>query len=347
MLRLSAAGRDGEAYALYQQKAVPAVSQAVEGFGKLFDIKVALAGAQQKHVDSVSSSSRTRTIVILIVALSAGLALAWWISSRIQRAVAVIVDRLGMLREHCTTELRTALDAVAHGDLTRTVTPVTPELERTSNDEVGDVAEAVAAIRANTVASVEAYNAMRDQIAEMIGAISENAGTVSAASQQMASTSDEAGRAVGEIANAVGDVARPAPSAERQAPHGRGSARGRPAGRDRRHDAAPSATRRSPTPPSSPRRRPRGRRRRRAGEQGRGFAVVAEEVRKLAEESQDAAGQISGPDRRDPDRDAEGRRRQRPGRLCVVKTASRAGRSRRSPHGPGSTACRAPAPARS
>jgi len=32
----------------------------------------------------------------------------------------------------------------------------------------------------------------------------------------------------------------------------------------------------------------------RAGEQGKGFAVVAEEVRKLAEESQGAAGQISG-----------------------------------------------------
>ena len=31
----------------------------------------------------------------------------------------------------------------------------------------------------------------------------------------------------------------------------------------------------------------------RAGEQGKGFAVVAEEVRKLAEESQAAAGQIS------------------------------------------------------
>jgi methyl-accepting chemotaxis protein len=32
----------------------------------------------------------------------------------------------------------------------------------------------------------------------------------------------------------------------------------------------------------------------RAGDQGRGFAVVAEEVRKLAEQSQEAAGKISG-----------------------------------------------------
>ena len=41
----------------------------------------------------------------------------------------------------------------------------------------------------------------------------------------------------------------------------------------------------------------------RAGEQGKGFAVVAEEVRKLAEESQDAAARDLRPDQRDPVRD--------------------------------------------
>ena len=114
---------------------------------------------------------------------------------------------------YCSVDLRTGLEAIAEGDLTQAVVPVTPELARTTNDEIGDVAEAVGDIRNSTVASVTAYNATREQLASMIGEISNNAQTVSAASEQMASTSDETGRAVGEIANAVGDVAQ---GAERQ-----------------------------------------------------------------------------------------------------------------------------------
>src|SRR6185503_15647804 len=80
-----------------------------------------------------------------------------------------------MLQDNCTTDLANALDHVAHGDLTVEVVPVTPELERSSNDEIGDVAEAVGKIRNNTVASVVAYNAMREQLNETMAQLADTA----------------------------------------------------------------------------------------------------------------------------------------------------------------------------
>ena len=64
----------------------------------------------------------------------------------------------------------------------------------------------------------------------------------------------------------------------------------------------------------------------RAGEQGRGFAVVAEEVRKLAEESQSAAGVDRRADRGDPERDRQ-RRQGRRGRRPAHRGRRRDGRA--------------------
>ena len=61
----------------------------------------------------------------------------------------------------------------------------------------------------------------------------------------------------------------------------------------------------------------------RAGEHGRGFAVVAEEVRKLAEESQTAAGSDLRPDRRDPGRDRRTSSASSPTAPGAPRTASR------------------------
>jgi methyl-accepting chemotaxis protein len=213
VLELSRANKDTEAYAYNKAHVVPNAAAVAEEFDTLYESKVKLADTEHANIKSTAASSRTRSIIIIIISMLLGLGIAAWIAIGIQRSVKLILERLASLRDHCSVDLRNGLEAISEGDLTVTVTPVTPELARTSNDEIGDVAEAVGEIRNSTVASVLAYNATREQLAAMMGEISTNAQTVSAASEEMASTSDEAGRAVTEIANAVGDVAQ---GAERQ-----------------------------------------------------------------------------------------------------------------------------------
>jgi methyl-accepting chemotaxis protein len=346
-LDLVNSGRADQAAALNASTLAPAAAKVGDDFVKLFESKVKLAADDKAEIDATASAARTQALGLIVVAILIGLGVALWLASRIQRSVATILHRLGMLKDNCTTDLRAALVAVSEGDLTVTVTPVTPELERQSNDEIGDVAEAVAGIRENTVASVVAYNEMREQLAAIMTQLAESAGTVSSASTQMATTSEEAGRAVGEIASAVSEVAQ---GAERQV---RMVESTRNAVQEAARAAATSAESASATAEAA------GDASRvaregvdaaehasdairqvaasstqvgdaiqdlslrsekiggivdtitgiaeqtnllalnaaieaaRAGEQGRGFAVVAEEVRKLAEESQSAAAEIS------------------------------------------------------
>jgi methyl-accepting chemotaxis protein len=205
--RLAAQGRVRAAVSLLdgeQQQAVAAALTAAETVAN--DVQ-ASAAQRSRDIEDVSRTARRDLALLLVLSALAGFGVAFLMARGIQRSIADVLDRLGSLRAHCVSSLRTGLESVAEGDLTHEVVPVTAPIERITRDELGDVAADVNAIRDHIVGTVEAYNRTRAGLGGIVGTMTASAQTLSAASQQMASTSEETGRAVGEIAGAVGDIA--------------------------------------------------------------------------------------------------------------------------------------------
>jgi methyl-accepting chemotaxis protein len=203
---LTQAGQVGAASSVNQQT-TGAFDTVVASLGMLTRVNETQAAAASRDIDSTYTSSRTQTIVLLVVTFLLGLGIAFLLSRSIKRGVDVVLDRLVSLRDRCVAYVQEGLEAFAGGDLTKRYEPVTAAIEDPSQDELGQIAAAVNDLAQRVSASLLAYNATAQSLSDTIGQVAATAGSVGDSSKDMAETSKETGRATGEIAHAVGDVA--------------------------------------------------------------------------------------------------------------------------------------------
>src|SRR5262249_33263499 len=130
------------------------------------------AAADATVAKASHSYARGRTLLVLLalIAIAVGAGIALLVTRAITRPGAQLKDRLTTLEGHCLTHLTEALEAAAEGDLTIDVVPVTTPVEVRSHDELGQLSATFNGVLDKTQRSVGAYNAMRGQLAELIGA---------------------------------------------------------------------------------------------------------------------------------------------------------------------------------
>lgn len=159
------------------------------------------------QVADAIAASRSTMLLMAFGALLILVPLTWWISRRIAKSLEKMSSSAEQLASKDLVELRDVADAIASGDLTRSVAVNAERLEVRSQDEIGATLQSFNEMLDRIGEAGDAFDRMTSALRDVVTDANTIAAEVDAGSGGLAGASDEGAKAAADVATSITDVA--------------------------------------------------------------------------------------------------------------------------------------------
>jgi methyl-accepting chemotaxis protein len=216
VLRLAVENRDSEAK-VESTKLRALIERIDQRSDELQNRKKKLAEEAATEARQLAESARLLLLGMVAAAVMIGAGIAFALARSVVRNVAAVQAMLTSLTNHCATNLAKGLGAMAAGDLTVAVVPITRPIERYSGDEVGQTTAVANTMLAKLQETIAGYETARANLQGLVGQIQQAANDVAGTSAQLGQAAGQTGAAVQQVAQAIQEVAKGAQESSRTA----------------------------------------------------------------------------------------------------------------------------------
>ncbi|MBS1702232.1 MAG: MCP four helix bundle domain-containing protein [Armatimonadetes bacterium] len=138
--------------------------------------------------------------IVVFIALCVSCLLAIFLTRAVTKPIAEVSNRLESVADKCATWLGEGAQALAIGDLTYRVTPVTTPVNYSANDELGDMGRSFNKMLLGIQSAISSFNQANDNLTGLIGQVGVGSQTVSENSEHFAATAEQISASASQIA---------------------------------------------------------------------------------------------------------------------------------------------------